>query len=82
MKIFGFEIVRAKTNIPDDQSFVDFINSNLTQCNNQLRGNINDKAKSYNEDILEYYFSQIMEKSIEFGINLEKQDQLNQKITK
>ena len=81
MKIFGFEIKKVK-DYPaiDDQEFISFIENAHTLCNNQLRGKINEKAKEYNGEILEYYFSQIMERAINFGVELEQNKKLNDKI--
>lgn len=81
MKILGFEIKRINSNpLPEDKNFEDFVTNCLTQCNNQLRGVINEKAKQYNLEILEYYFAEVMKESINFGIALEKESNLNEKI--
>jgi len=81
MKIFGFEIRKVK-DYPEinDEEFIKFIENAHTLCNNQLRGNINEKAKKYNGEILEYYFSRVMEKAINFGIELAQNTTINNKI--
>ena len=74
MKIFGLEIRRSKnTGVKKDQNFEDYIEDCIIKCNNQLRGNINKKAKEYNEEIIYYWFAQVMEQSINFGIKLEQE---------
>jgi len=83
MKIWGFEIKKIKDYpLPKTKDFEDFITDCHTKCLNQLRGNINDKAKEYNSEILEYYISQIMEQSINFGIQIEKDLDHNEKLSK
>jgi hypothetical protein len=83
MKIFGLDIKIARsTKLAPDVEFESFIMDCLTKCNNQLRGAINEKAKQYNAEILEYYLALVMEKSITFGIELEREEQRNNKIAK
>jgi hypothetical protein len=83
MKIFGLDIkITRATKLAPDVEFEDFITDCLTKCNNQLRGAINSKAKEYNAEILEYYLALVMERSITFGIELEREEQRNNKIDK
>ncbi len=83
MKILGFEIKRINPlPVPEDKDFEEFVMGCLTQCNNQLRGVINETARKYNAEILEFYFAEVMRESIKFGIELEKESNHNEKINK
>jgi len=81
MKIFGLEITKVKKyNIPEGGEFEAFIEDCHTKCNNQLRGITNDKAKEYNSETLIFYFGLLIEKSIEYGMELQQSLDRNKKI--
>jgi len=83
MRILGYEIQKAKKyDIPEGNSLQIYSDECLTKCNNQLRGVINEKAKEYNQETLMYYMGLLIEKAIEFGIELEETRIRNEKLQK
>lgn len=79
MNILGFELFnklkKKKYPLPDTKDMDEYLNDCLIKCNNQMRGVINERAKVYNEETLEFYFGEIFQKGMEWGMDLEKRSQ-------
>lgn len=81
MKFFGFELTKIK----NPQLFMDLplgesLGELLVQCNNSMMGVINEKAKAYNRETLEYYFGEVFNLGVNQGYKIKEEETLKEKI--